>query len=201
MNKKYHRYFGGFLSAQEKWLNKMSSNGLRLIKTGKTLYEFEECPNGKYCYCIDFIGEKSKEKSEEYYRFLEDMGYKVFYKNLNLNYSVGKVIWRPWADKGGRIATHETTLNRELLIIEKENDGKPFEIHSENGDKLKYYKNLQKPLISFFAVWFVSGILCAANRIWSAAVIFGIIAVFVACPIVIIQSEITKLNKIMKIKE
>ncbi len=201
MNKKYHRYFGGFLSAQEKWLNMMSSKGLRLIKTGKTLYEFEECPNGKYCYRIDFIGEKSKEKSEEYYRFLEDMGYKVFYKNLNLNYSVGKAIWRPWADKGGRIATDKTTLNRELLIIEKENDGKPFEIHSENDDKLKFYKNLQKPLISFFAVWCASGILSAANGIWTAAFIFGIIAVFAACPIVILQSEITKLNKIMKIKE
>ncbi len=27
------------------------------------------------------------------------MGYKVFYKNINLNYSVGKVRLRPWAEK------------------------------------------------------------------------------------------------------
>ena len=54
------------------------------------------------------------------------MGYSVFYKNINLNYSVGKVRWRPWAEIGGRIATNTTTFNRELLIVEKENDGKPL---------------------------------------------------------------------------
>ena len=37
----------------------------------------------------------------------------------------GKVRLRPWAEKGGRIATNATTFNRELLIVEKDNDGKP----------------------------------------------------------------------------
>ena len=53
-----------------------------------------------------------------------DIPYSI--KNINLNYSVGKVRWRPWAEIGGRIATNTTTFNRELLIVEKENDGKPF---------------------------------------------------------------------------
>ena len=34
---------------------------------------------------------------------------------------------RPWAEMGGCIATNATTFNRELLIVEKSNDGKPFE--------------------------------------------------------------------------
>ena len=67
------------------------------------------------------------------------MGYSVFYKNINLNYSVGKVRWRPWAEIGGRIATNTTTFNRELLIVEKENDGKPFELHTSYEDRANYY--------------------------------------------------------------
>lgn len=38
MSKKSYRFFGGLLTAQEKWLNKMSSKGYRLARTGKMLY-------------------------------------------------------------------------------------------------------------------------------------------------------------------
>ena len=69
---------------------------------------------------MEFIGQKSKANAEDYHDFLEEMGYSVFYKNINLNYSVGKVRWRSWAEIGGRIATNTTTFNRELLIVEKE---------------------------------------------------------------------------------
>ena len=44
--------------------------------------------------------------------------YKVFYKNINLNYSIGKVRWRPFAGKYGRIATSPGNFNKELLIVE-----------------------------------------------------------------------------------
>ena len=43
MSKKYYRFFGGLLTAQEDWLNKMSEKGYRLIRAEKMLYEFEEC--------------------------------------------------------------------------------------------------------------------------------------------------------------
>ena len=32
MSKKYYRFFGGLLTAQEHWLNKMSEKGYRLIR-------------------------------------------------------------------------------------------------------------------------------------------------------------------------
>ena len=51
-------------------------------------------------YCVEFIGEKSKENATDYADFLEDMGYKVFFKNINLNYSVGKVRLAPMGRKG-----------------------------------------------------------------------------------------------------
>ena len=56
----------------------------------------------------------AQSNAKDYFKFLEDMGYKVFFKNINLNYSVGKVRYRPWAEKGARIATNGTTFNREL---------------------------------------------------------------------------------------
>ena len=109
----------GLLTVQKNWLNKMAEKGYRLIRTGKLLYEFEKCKPGQVQYCVEFIGQKSKANAEDYHDFLEEMGYSVFYKNINLNYSVGKVRWRPWAEIGGRIATNTTTFNRELLIVEK----------------------------------------------------------------------------------
>lgn len=78
MSKKYYRFFGGLLTMQENWLNKMAEKGYRLVRTGKMLYEFKECEPNKVKYCVEFIGEKSKENAKDYSRFLEDMGYKVF---------------------------------------------------------------------------------------------------------------------------
>ena len=42
MSKTCYRFFGGLLTAQENWLNKMSERGYRLVQTGKLLYKFEE---------------------------------------------------------------------------------------------------------------------------------------------------------------
>lgn len=159
MSKKCYRFFGGLLNAQAKWLNKMSEKGYRLVRTGRVLYEFEECSPDEVTYCVEFIGEKSKENATDYAVFLEDMGYKVFFKNINLNYSVGKVRLRPWAEMGGRIATNATTFNRELLIVEKSNDGKPFELHTSYADKEKYYRNLRNPwlfLLLLFALFAIT---------------------------------------------
>ena len=114
---KKYRFFGGLLRSQEKWLNKMAAKGFRLVRTGKLLYEFESCSPDEFQYRVEFIGQRSRANAEDYCCFLEDLGYKVFYKNINLNYSIGKVRLRPWAEKGGRIATNSTTYNRELLII------------------------------------------------------------------------------------
>ena len=63
MSKKCYRYYGGLLVSQANWLNKMAEKGYRLIRTGKILYEFEECTPGQYQYCVEFIGQKSKESA------------------------------------------------------------------------------------------------------------------------------------------
>lgn len=194
MSKKCYRYFGGFLSAQETWLNKMAEKGFRLIRTGKMLYEFEPCEPGQVTYCVEFIGQKSKEGAAEYHDFLEDMGYQVFYKNINLNYSVGKVRLRPWAEAGGRIATNSTTYNRELLIVEKENDGKEFKLHTTYEDRKAYLKMLRNPYLFMFLLFAAMGILMQ-NWVW------GIFAVPLLVPVVFYQMELLKLKKQAKSKE
>lgn len=92
MSKKCYHFFGGLLAAQEKWLNKMSSKGYRLIRTGKMLYEFEQCNPNEFQYRIDFIGEKSKTGADEYRSFLEDMGYKVFSRTSILTIRLEKLV-------------------------------------------------------------------------------------------------------------
>ena len=194
MSRKCYRFYGGLIASQEKWLNKMAENGYRLFRTGKLLYEFEECKPGQYQYCVEFIGQKSKESASDYVNFLEDCKYHVFFKNINLNWNVGKAVIRPWAEKGGRIATNSTTLNRELLIVEKENDGKPFELHTTYEDKQGYYKNLRKPWIFFFIV---SAILGIAMR----KLVWGVFAVISLIALIVFQLELGKLKREADIKE
>lgn len=194
MSKKCYRFFGGFLTAQANWLNKMSEKGYRLVRTGKMLYEFEECRPNQVKYCVEFIGEKSKDSAKDYHDFLEDMGYKVFYKNINLNYSIGKVRWRPWAEKGGRIATNATTFNRELLIVEKENDGKSFELHTSYADMERYYSNLRNPWLLILLLF---GIFTVTNR----SVIWGMLALASLLPVVAYQMQIMKVRREAKTME
>ena len=194
MNKKCYRFFGGLILLQEKWLNKMVANGYRLIRTEKLLYEFEKCEPGKYQYCVEFVGQKSKESSADYAHFLEDCGYCVYFKNINFNWNIGKVVVRPWAEQGGRIATNHTTFNRELLIVEKKNDGKPFELHTTFEDKVIYYKQLRRPWLYLFLVSVILGFFF---RSW----IWAIFAVVSVIGLIVYQVELSKLNKQAKLRE
>jgi len=194
MKKKLYRYFGGLLGSQEKWLNNMANCGYRLIETGKTWYKFEVCSPNEYQYCVDFIGGKSKEHAEDYKRFLEDLGYRVFYKNLNLQWSIGKVRGRPCAEPGGRIATNATTLDKELLIVEKRSDGNPFALHTTTEDRIQTIKHMQKPWLWSFLI-FMACHLLITHWLWT------VFAVFYCIPTVLFQIEILRLKKDATTKE
>ena len=193
------RFFAGFMGSQAKWLNSMAEKGYRLVKTGKLEYEFEECDPGKYVYTVEYVGDKSLEEEENYKAFLEDMGYRVFYKNMNLDYSLMKAVIRPWADQGGKISTTKGTYNKELLIVEKENDGKPFELHTEKEDQIEYYKRIGKPW--YFATFLA---LLLAIIYWPnvpPTVSFGVLAVLCALPIVFMAVKIRKIKKEYELEE
>lgn len=135
----------------------MSSEGYNLVRTGKIKYE----------YCVEYVGDKSLAHIEDYKSFIEDLGYAVFYKNINLNYNIGKIFFRPNAEKGGRIATNTTINNKELLIIEKACDGKPFELRTTNREKLDYLIKASKALGMYAS--YVSHLSCRSEKF-----IFGI---------------------------
>ena len=194
MRKRCYRFFGGLLTVQANWLNKMSKKGYRLVRTGKVLYEFEECIQNQVQYCVEFIGEKSKNQAKDYHDFLEDMNYNVFYKHINLNYSFGKVRWRPWAETGGRIAANNTTLNRELLIVEKANDGKPLELHTSYEDKEKYYSRLRNPCLFMLIML---AVFAAANH----SAVWGVFAFVPLFPVIVYQIQVMKARREAKMKE
>lgn len=138
MKKIVFKYFFDFLEGQEKWLNKMAKHGYRLIKVGKLTYEFEKCNPSEYIYCVEFVADKSNFEIKKYNNFLEnDIGYKSFRKNININWSFGKMKFRPWSN-GGKISTSPGSFNKELLILEKQNDGMDFNLHTSNDDLIKY---------------------------------------------------------------
>lgn len=144
MTIKIFRYFFSFFETQERWLNKMAAEGWRLVKTTKLFYEFESCKPSEYEYCVEFVGDKSYKKAREYKSFLEEMGFRTFTKNININYSFGKMRWRPWARGAGQIATSQGSYNKEILLLEKKNDGKPFELHTDYNDLIQYYIPIRK---------------------------------------------------------
>ena len=191
---KKYRYFGGFLTSQEKWLNKMAQKGYRLVRVGKLLYEFESCTPGQYSYAVEFVADKSKKDSQEYKAFLEGCGYKVFYKNINVSYSIGKVRFRPWAEGSGKIATNATTFNKELLIVEKENDGNPFELHTTTNDKIGYMKKWRNIWLTYFAMFALMAILFAFKTPL-ALIILGSIGVLTLIPVIAYQIQVGKLKK------
>lgn len=194
MNKKCYRFYGGLITSQENWLTKMADSGYKLIRTTKAMYEFAPCNPGQYQYRIEFVALKSQKSGQDYAHFLEECGYCVFFKNINLNYSIGKVNVRPWAEKGGRFAANSTTYNRELLIVEKEHDGKDFELHTTYEDKRDYCKDRRKPWLFLF---FLSAMLSAVQR----HMVWGIFTLIIFAVLIAFQKELVKLKKQNKIRE
>ncbi|HHV13459.1 MAG TPA: DUF2812 domain-containing protein [Clostridiales bacterium] len=165
MSKTVFRYFFDFLDGQEKWLNTMAGQGYRLKKCGRVTYTFDECTPNEYEYTVEFVGDKAYSQAKDYRRYLEGMGLRTFTKNINLNFSYGKVKWRPYAKGMGQIATSPGGFNRELLILEKRKDGKPFELHTDVHDKLDTYKTVRRAyvwaiflLLGLTAMTFIPGV-------------------------------------------
>jgi len=203
MRKKVYRYFFGFLETQQKWLNRMVDNGFRLVRTTKLMYEFEPCDKGEFQYCVEFVGEKSYVKAKEYRQFLEDAGYRTFAKNINLNYSIGKVKWRPWGKGMGQISTSPGSYNKEILILEKANDGKPFKVHTTFHDLADYYKPLRNAYLSTAILGFLlSGWQFFKDRASIAGTIaFGIFGIAFLIPALVYSMQIYKLRKEAEIHE
>jgi hypothetical protein len=180
MAKTVIRYFIDFIDGQEKWLNKMANQGLRLVSVGKAFYRFEDCKPGEYQYRVEFAANKTYPQKKNYKVFLEELGCRVFCKNVNLNWSFGKARFRPWSD--GKFATSPGEYNTELLIIEKRNDDKPFEIHTDAKDAAAYFGSIRNACLmtAVFAVVLAllgTPLLAVVNMPLWGSVVFGFVGV------------------------
>jgi hypothetical protein len=204
------RYFIDFTAKQERWLNEMAAKGLRLVRCGKLTYDFEPCAPGEYQYCIEFVGEKSYAKQKDYKGFLEGLGYRVLRKNINLNLSVGKARFRPWADGAGKFVTSPGAYNKELLIVERKNDGKPFDLHTDTQDLVAHYRNIRNATLCvaligiLFATLFRVSMLTEFDLTWGfllewcGIALFGVVGavgIFLAVKYGIIARRYKELGK------
>lgn len=195
--KKCIRYFGGLMDTQENWLNAMCKKGYRLVHAGKLIYAFEACECGQYVYAVDFVAQKSAAELRAYKQFLEEFGYRVMSKNANLNWSFGKVRLRPYGDGWGKVATSPGNYNKELLIVEKANDKKPFELHTTVEDQRAYYtvqRNAYLSLLLLFIVLFLWNY-CTADVFTAAHFVVLIFALLAFFPTMLLQKRLWQLQK------
>ena len=103
---------------EEKWLNEMAAKGLALVGVSFCRYEFEECTPGAYTYRLELLEENIRHpESQQYIHFVEDMG-----------------------------ARHVGTYARWVYFAMPVAEG-PFELHSDNGSKIKHLNRILGLLI------------------------------------------------------
>ncbi len=198
------KYFVDFIEKQENWLNKMAKEGHRLVKVGKLTYEFEKCKQNEYIYCVEFVADKSNLKIKEYKDFLEDdVEYKCFNKNININYSIGKMKLRPWVKGIGKVSTSPGSFNKELLIVEKRNDGKDFNLHTDKEDLVNYLTPIRNMYI--FTTLLIAMIILYKYLIdtldFKYLVVWSLIFIFLVIQSVKYFSIVKKYKKDIKLHE
>lgn len=200
---RYYRFFGGFLDTQENWLNEMARKGFRLVQTGRISYDFEQCEPGEYQYAIEFVAHKSPDSVKEYHAFLEELGYKVFYKNMNLNVSFAKLRWRPFGERMGQISTNPGSYNKEIFIIEKKNDGKAFELRTTNHDKVEYYRPLRNTWLTIAVILFTISVWSYISKsfISKEVVVFALVGIVCIIPAIQYQTWISHFSACASIEE
>ena len=187
-------FFGGLIKAQVKWLNKKSAEGWRLVKSGIMTYTFERCEPDEYQYAVDYVGSKAFDEAQEYHDFLESLGYKVLYKNINPTYTLLRVRFRPFKKKPWVPVTNLDAYNRELLIVERKTEEGEFRLHTSGEDIKNYYLELIAPY-AFLLVLF-GGLGIVTMNIFTGAV-----AALFLIPIIIYLCEINKVKKLEKTEE
>ena len=81
-----------------------------------------------------------------------------------------------------------------MLIVEKENDGKPFELHTSYDDKENYYRNLRNP-------WLLILLMFAIFAVINHSVVFGVLALISLIPVLVYQIQIMHNRKEAKTQE
>lgn len=213
------KFFLSPITGLTKWLNEMSDKGYKLAKVGNIFYYFEECEEGKYRYAVDFVANKSYSDLKDYEEFLKDSNIRYIEKAGSIGKtSIGNIRYRPFADEGAKIATSSGMIKREFLILEKENDGRPFEIYTNVEDKISALKIMRIP--SIVAIIFLGLMILVSSGVihqyqWSlygielftninkilSSILFGIMEIFLIINLVRFNVEINGLKKESELRE
>ncbi|MBE6083384.1 DUF2812 domain-containing protein [Acidilutibacter cellobiosedens] len=207
------KFFFNPIDGLTKWLNKMSDKGYRLIKVDNTFFYFEECERGKYRYAVDYVANRSYESLNDYERFLKGSNIRYIEKPGSVGkISFGNIRWRPYADKGGKLATSKGMIKKEFLILEKGNDG-PFEIYTNIKDQINALEIMRKPTISmliFIGVMMIvvnfgsqsgSSFLNAETNKLISLIVLGIAEILLVINLLRFNLKIRKLKKDSNINE
>lgn len=161
MTTKRYRFFLDPIIGQENWLNEMASKGFRLVSLSKWSYSFEKCHPNEYKYKVDIVSDKSNREASEYIEFLGELGLEVFKKNINYGkFSFGYARMRFYGKKGISFGTAPGNINKELLIIEKKNDGLELRTYSTVSEKITFYEKAQHSFLTadvIFALLLILG--------------------------------------------
>lgn len=187
------------LKAQAKWLNKMALRGWRLADTGKLDYSFIPCEPGAYQYAVDFVGNLSRAHGDDYAAFLSGFGYKTWFKNVNLQWSRGKVRWNPAGEPGARIISDRANLDRELLIVERRAEPGEFLLYTSAVDEIEVLRGMRRrslcPALIFAALGALALALELCTPVQSLA--FWVVAAMFAVPSAVYTWRILRLRREM----
>lgn len=127
-----HTVFKVFLASQyeeeEQWLNEMSAKGQALVYAGLCRYVFQDEEPGKYQYKLELLGKRpSSAESQSYLQFLEETGIE-----------------------------HISSILYWVYLRKKTEDG-PFDLYSDVGSAIRYFKRLQMFFILLTILEFLIG--------------------------------------------
>ena len=80
------------------------------------------------------------------------------------------------------------------MIVEKVNDGKPFELHTSYEDKEAYYRNLRNP-------WLLILFMFAAATLINGSIVFGVLSLASLIPVLVYQRQVMQNRREAKTKE
>lgn len=185
------------LKTQAKWLNRQCSRGWRLVDTGKLSYTFEPCEPGAYQYAVDYVGNLSRGHGEDYAGFLSSCGYKTWYKNVNLQWSYGKVRWNPFGERGARIISSNTTLDRELLIVERRTEPGEFRLYTSPEDEAETLRSMRRRTLYPALIFAALGVLAVALRVCTPvqSLSFWVFALVFAIPSAVYTHRICRIER------
>lgn len=195
-----YRYFGPMLRAQAKWLNKMSLQGWRLADTGKLAYSFVPCEPGEYQYAVDFVGNLSRAHGDDYAAFLSGFGYRTWFKNVNLQWSRGKVRWNPAGEPGARISSDRTNLDRELLIVERRAEPGEFRLYTSVEDEIEVLRGMRRRCLCASLIFASLGALALALELCTPvqSLAFWVFAALFAVPCAAYTWRIARMKRAIR---